>query len=78
VVPFAGDQPFWADRLHTLGIAPKAINGTRIDADTLAAAIQFAEDAVVQARAAALGAAMAREDGPAAAIAAIEALVRRN
>jgi len=38
-VPVAGDQPFWADRLTALGVAPGAVPYQRLTADRLATAI---------------------------------------
>lgn len=37
VMRFAGDQPFWADRLCRLGIAPPTLSTARPGADRLAA-----------------------------------------
>jgi sterol 3beta-glucosyltransferase len=34
------DQPFWARRLHALGVAPRPVPLPRLDAETLAAAIR--------------------------------------
>lgn len=74
VMPLAADQFFWAQRLQRLGVAPAPLRARRLDAATLAAAVAFAEAPQTQARAAALGAAMADEDGVADAVAAIEAM----
>lgn len=78
VMPFAGDQFFWADRLRRLGVAPPALSPKRLDGPTLAKAIAFAESAQARASAAALGRSMAAEDGVATAVAAIEALLARR
>ncbi|RQS43562.1 glycosyltransferase [Burkholderia sp. Bp8990] len=72
VVPFGGDQFFWANRLHRLGVADTPVAGRRVDAAALARAIAFAARADTQARAAGLGARIAREDGVRRAVAAIE------
>jgi UDP:flavonoid glycosyltransferase YjiC (YdhE family) len=74
VMPFAADQFFWARRLQTLGVAPAPLSPKRLDAASLAAAIAFAEDGTTRARAAALGAAMASEDGVGTAVAAIDGI----
>lgn len=63
VMPFAADQFFWASRLQALGVAPAPLSQKRLDHDTLVRSIAFAEQGDVRARAAALGRAMAREDG---------------
>jgi sterol 3beta-glucosyltransferase len=72
VVPFAGDQAFWAGRLAQLGVAPSALDATVISARTLREAIAFVEQPAVQQRAAQLGRGMAGEDGLAMAVTAIE------
>lgn len=63
VMPFAGDQPFWADRLHRLGVAPPALSTRHPDARAIAAALDFVANEPVLARAAELGYNMRREDG---------------
>ena len=40
IIPFFGDQPFWAKRLHWLGVAPKPIKPAKLDATLLAKQIQ--------------------------------------
>ena len=72
ILPFAGDQPFWAGRLRALGIADRVLSGRRPSAAGLAAAIAFAERVDTRARAATLGAVMQHEDGSAVAVAWIE------
>ncbi|CAH0310048.1 glycosyltransferase [Roseomonas sp. CECT 9278] len=63
-VPFLQDEPFWAWRLHDLGVAPEPIDPMHLTAAGLAAAIRAAlDDQAMRARAAAIGAAMAEEDG---------------
>ncbi|NRQ36952.1 glycosyltransferase family 1 protein [Nonomuraea sp. NN258] len=76
VRPFLGDQPFWAARLHRLGIAPAPLAGRRFTADALATAITEAIASAPAART--LGERVAGEDGIAAAIAGIERLARRE
>lgn len=76
VVPFAADQFFWADRLAKRGIAPAAVQGKRVSAAALARAIDFASRAQVRTRAAAIGAAMAQEDGLGEAVRTIESIAR--
>ncbi|MFH5255083.1 glycosyltransferase [Burkholderia semiarida] len=71
VVPFAGDQFFWANRLQRLGVADAPIAGRRMDAAALARAIAFAERGDTKARATELGARLAREDGLKLAVSAI-------
>ncbi|MCC7038673.1 MAG: glycosyltransferase family 1 protein [Burkholderiales bacterium] len=77
VVPFAGDQPFWAHRLALAGVAPRAVPGARFRGDDLARGLAFAERADVRERARLLGATLTAEDGVGHAIAAIERHVAR-
>ncbi len=77
VMPFAGDQAFWAQRLYRLGVAPPALSSPRPNADALADALDFCRQASVVARAAELGRRMACENGLATAVAAIEQHSRR-
>ncbi|WP_341365376.1 hypothetical protein [Thalassospira sp. SN3W] len=39
IVPFFGDQPFWAKRLYTIGVAHQLIPSSKLDAKCLASAI---------------------------------------
>jgi UDP:flavonoid glycosyltransferase YjiC (YdhE family) len=75
VVPFAGDQFFWADRLRRAGVAADPVDGRHLKASSLAQGIEFAERSEVRAHARALGMRMRAEDGLATAVAAIEKLM---
>ncbi len=75
VVPHVGDQPYWADRLHRLGVAPKPLPVAKLHADDLADAIlATAGDPEMRRRAQALAARLASEDGLGSAVTAIESL----
>ncbi|MFJ1211165.1 glycosyltransferase [Burkholderia pyrrocinia] len=76
VVPFAGDQFFWANRLQRLGVADAPVAGRRMDAAALARAIAFGERGSTKARATELGARIAQEDGLKRALSAIERCAR--
>jgi len=78
VLPFAGDQPFWAERLRILGIAPEPMSGRHVTPASLERAINAAGTARMRARAAAIGEKMRTEDGLASAVAIIESLVKTN
>lgn len=67
--PFLGDQPFWARRVHELGIAASPLTG-RLTAERFAAAIDDAAPRAGSARD--LAARVNAEDGAAAAVARIE------
>ncbi|OXI66672.1 UDP-glucose--sterol glucosyltransferase [Burkholderia sp. AU28863] len=72
VVPFAGDQFFWANRLQRLGVADAPVPGRRVEAAALARALAFAERSETKARATELGARLAQEAGLERAVSAIE------
>jgi UDP:flavonoid glycosyltransferase YjiC (YdhE family) len=74
VVPFAGDQFFWADRLRQANAAPAPVPAKDLKSDRLALAIDEAENSALRAGAAALGASIGREDGLGTAVTAVEAL----
>jgi sterol 3beta-glucosyltransferase len=76
VVPFAGDQFFWADRLHQAGVAPAPVPAKGLSVERLTLAISRAGKSDLRDNAAALRAAMADENGLKAAVEAIEALTR--
>jgi sterol 3beta-glucosyltransferase len=75
VVPFAGDQFFWAHRLALAGVAPEGVAGSRLGAGELARSIAFADRPEVRAKAHALGEQMRAENGLARAVEAIEKIV---
>jgi sterol 3beta-glucosyltransferase len=75
IVPFTVDQPFWAWRVHELGVGPKWILRKGLTAEKLAAAIDQAvhDQAMVQ-RAEELGRTIRSEDGPGTAVRLVEQL----
>ena len=77
VVPFAGDQFFWAERLRLAGVAPSAVDGRRPAAEAFSRAIDFAAAARVRTRARALGETMRAENGVVSAVVALESVVAR-
>ncbi len=76
IVPFAGDQFFWADRLYRLSLAERPLAASRLSAASLASAIAFAQRTETKQRAQALGRRMMAEVGAAVAVAEIEAILR--
>jgi UDP:flavonoid glycosyltransferase YjiC (YdhE family) len=63
-VPVLADQPFWARRLTTLGVAPAPLPLSSLTADRLAAALRaVTTDPHYAARAAAIAARLSTEDG---------------
>jgi UDP:flavonoid glycosyltransferase YjiC (YdhE family) len=72
IVPFFGDQPFWAWRVKQLGVGPGPILRKRLSAERLAGAIKTAAtDKEMQKQALALGKQIQAEDGVAQAVAVV-------
>jgi sterol 3beta-glucosyltransferase len=64
IVPFLADQPFWGNRLHALGIAPKPIPQKALTVEHFADILTtLATDALMRQRAEAIGAQISAEDG---------------
>lgn len=78
IVPFAGDQPFWAARLRDAGMADAVLAGKSVSAEALRQAIAFAETAPAREAAARIGARIRAEDGCATAVGLIEKLTRHG
>jgi UDP:flavonoid glycosyltransferase YjiC (YdhE family) len=73
VVPFFGDQPFWADRVHLLGVSPRPVLQEELTAEHLAEAICAAtSDDAMRRRAAEVGSQVCAEQGVSGAVAVIE------
>lgn len=79
IVPFGADQPFWAQRAHRLGVAPKPIPRRKLTAANLAGALEQAlSDADMITRARELGALLGQETGVRTAVDEIESAVERR
>ncbi|MFC5291220.1 glycosyltransferase [Actinokineospora guangxiensis] len=79
VCPFVGDQPFWGDRLHSLGVAPPPIPQRGLSAALLAATISRATtDPDIGRRSVDLGRRIQTEDGVTRAVIALEAVAGRR
>jgi UDP:flavonoid glycosyltransferase YjiC (YdhE family) len=63
IVPFYGDQPFWARRLYRIGVAPLALDRKILSSDALAAALTVAQHPTMKQRAFELGCTVRAEDG---------------
>ncbi|WP_266170710.1 glycosyltransferase [Dyella subtropica] len=63
VVPFYGDQPFWARCLQRRGVAPPALDRERLDANAVATALAAMQQPSMIKEAEALGRAVRAEDG---------------
>jgi sterol 3beta-glucosyltransferase len=79
VVPFGFDQPFWGQRVASLGVGPRPLPHAKLTADGLAGAIeQTLHDPLMRERAAQLGAQIQSEHGAAEAIDHIHRALRRT
>ena len=75
LIPFFGDQAFWAGRVRALGVGPAPIPRKELTAERLAIAIrQAVTDEALRQRAADLGVTLRAEDGVGRAAAIIDAL----
>jgi UDP:flavonoid glycosyltransferase YjiC (YdhE family) len=64
MVPFTVDQPFWGNRVKSLGVGPEPIRATLLNSDKLAEAIQRAvKDTEMRRRAEEIGKVIRAEDG---------------
>lgn len=68
LIPFYGDQPFWAHCLASQGVAPSALTRRGLDAQTLAEALRQAVQPQMREVARQLGERVRREDGVSRAI----------
>jgi UDP:flavonoid glycosyltransferase YjiC (YdhE family) len=76
-VPVLVDQPFWADRLHRLGVAPPPLPLDELTADTLADALRAClDEPTCRDRATALASRIRAEDGAAAVVPIVTRLER--
>jgi sterol 3beta-glucosyltransferase len=63
VIPFMGDQPFWGDRVHAIGVGPKPILVKDLSVEKLSRAIVETEKASFSKSAEIIGQQIASEDG---------------
>jgi sterol 3beta-glucosyltransferase len=78
VIPFAGDQFFWADCLRRAGVAPPPVAAKDMTASALARAIALVESAGMRSRAGTVAEAMKAEDGLGRAVAQVEKLAQSS
>ena len=75
-IPYFADQPFWAARIHQLGVAPPPLPRAALDEDRLAKALaEVLAEGPMRERAALLGDRLRREDGVGNAVAAFERML---
>jgi sterol 3beta-glucosyltransferase len=75
VVPFLGDQPFWGARVHRLGAGPRPLAPRRLGRQLAPRLEELVAEAGYARRADELGRLIRAEDGPGAAVTALEAIV---
>jgi UDP:flavonoid glycosyltransferase YjiC (YdhE family) len=74
LIPHFAEQPLWARRLFELGVSPPPVDKRQLSASALASGLRrMRDDTAMRERAAALGAAIQREDGVTNAVQLIEA-----
>lgn len=73
-VPISMDQPFWAERLHRLGVGSKPLNPRRPNVELIQRAIAVAEAEPATRRATHLAESLSAEDGVVSAVARLEEL----
>jgi UDP:flavonoid glycosyltransferase YjiC (YdhE family) len=78
IVPHFSDQPYWAERVHDLGVGPAPIPRSKLNVARLAKAIEAAQGSEMRAQAAALGEALRAEDGVGTAVALIQGHIEPN
>jgi UDP:flavonoid glycosyltransferase YjiC (YdhE family) len=75
-VPVAGDQPFWARRLHDLGVSSATVPYGRLNADRLAAAVRAAvNEPIYRQSAQDVAGRLASEDGAGAVVKAVDQIL---
>jgi len=75
VLPFTGDQFFWANQLARTGLAAAPVATKKLSADAVRQAVQFARSNEAKSNAAAMAEAMLHENGTAAAVEEIESIL---
>ena len=73
IVPFLGDQPFWARRVAAIGVGPKGLKKKDLSPEAIAEAVRAMDDPALRLRAQQVGAAIRAENGAARAVDAKEA-----
>jgi sterol 3beta-glucosyltransferase len=78
ICPFFGDQPFWGDRVHKLGVGSRPIPQKKLSVENLTVALkEVTQDESIRRRAQILGEKIRAEDGVGDAVKTIEELALR-
>lgn len=78
VCPFMGDQPFWARRVHELGVGPAPLDRRRLSVGALGRAFEAAAQPAMAQAAARMAGRIAEDYGLAAAVGVIESAPLRG
>ncbi len=78
VLPFAGDQFFWANQLARMGLAGAPVSTRKLSAEAIKQAVRFARSTEAKSNAAAMAEAMLHENGAAAAVEKIESMLSQR
>ena len=73
VIPFAGDQPFWGERVRDIGSGPRPIPVKKLTADKLIVALTDADGVPLRTQSSSIGKTIQAEDGVVETIKLIEA-----
>lgn len=63
IIPHIGDQPFWSDRMYSLGVSSPPLKMKKIDSNMMVEALKFTTDPKIIAKAFELGQKIASDDG---------------
>jgi len=63
IIPHIGDQPFWSDRMYSLGVSSPPLKMKKIDSNLMVKALKFTTDPNIITKAFELGQKIAAEDG---------------
>jgi UDP:flavonoid glycosyltransferase YjiC (YdhE family) len=77
VVPYFGDQRFWGERAHALGVGPAPLRRSRLTGERLAQALEQALSDEMRQCATAVGEKIRAEDGVGQGVSAVEELLDR-
>jgi sterol 3beta-glucosyltransferase len=79
VIPFMGDQPFWAKRVFEIGVGPNPIPRRKLKATKLADALrQLTKNPSISANSETIGVLIRQENGPATASCILQQIQRRG
>jgi len=79
ICPFIADQPFWGERIHALGVGPKAIPHKKLSVDKLVSALrEMSHNSVMRSHASEIGQLIQNENGIKDSVRLIEDILRNQ